>query len=130
MSTDFTPPAQRHRQTSIDAAGTIPPRRVREQERWVYNALRATPMADWELWANRPPHLFDKLSSLHRARIGLLWRSRAAGASPYHPVEATDARRTSPESGKQCVVWQLKLFFRALSYEEWEHKYRKLAREP
>ena len=87
--------------------------------------------ADWQLWRRVQayhPTLFDKLSSLHRARIGLLWRSRAIGATPWHPVEDSGRRNRDPVSGKQTVIWRLKDRYHGMTYDEWARDYRALAK--
>jgi hypothetical protein len=123
------PPAQTHSATSIASSRAMSQSRVQSQERWVYETLRrsATGLSDWQLW-EKAPIIFDKLSSLHRARIGLLWRSRAIGATPWHPVEDSGFRNRDPDSGKQTVVWRIKPRYYAMTYNEWALDYRALAK--
>ena len=85
-------------------------------------------MADWELWDKAPGTRFDKLSSLHRARIGLLWRSRVLGATPWHPVEDSGRRNRDPVSGRQTVVWRIKDRYILTHYDDWARVYRNLAK--
>jgi hypothetical protein len=113
----------------MEAARSIDPKRVRGQERWVYETLRlGRPYADWELWEMAPRHLFDKLSSLHRTRIGLMWRSRSQGITPWHPVEDSLGRVICPDSGKRTVLWQTKEKYLELPYDIWAANYRALAK--
>ena len=72
--------------------------------------------------------IFDKLSSLHRARIGLLWRSRALGATPWHPVEDSGRRKVDPTSNRQTVIWRIKPRYQNLTYDDWARVYRDLAK--
>jgi hypothetical protein len=102
---------------------------VLKQEKWVYETLRRGGAADWQLWEKvQSGTLFDKLSSLRRARIGLMWRSRVLGATPWHPVEDSGQRNKDPNSNKRTVIWQLKQKYHAMPYEAWAHRYRALAR--
>lgn len=126
--TPIDPPSQSHSDTSVNAALSLPRRRVIAQERWVYITLQHGAKADWQSWELAPPAVFDKLSSLRRARIGLYWRSRKLGATPWHPVEDSGRRITCPDSGKPTVIWQLKQRYRGMSYEDWSTQYRNLAR--
>lgn len=104
-------------------------KRVLKQEKWVYETLRRGGKADWQLWETAQiGKLFDKISSLRRARIGLMWRSRAIGATPWHPVEDSKQKNRDPNSNKRTVIWQLKPKYRAMPYEDWAHSYRALAR--
>jgi hypothetical protein len=124
-------PSQSHSATSVESAKSMSRRRVLGQEQWVYETLRKSAgKADWQLWnmAQHLPGLFDKLSSMHRARIGLVWPSRVLGATPWHPVEDSGRRIVCPDSGKQTVVWRIKARYRTMPYDEWAHAYRNLAR--
>ena len=123
------PPSQTHSQTSVWSGRSLSRTRVLRQEKWVYEALRRGGASDWQLWEMvQYGKLFDKLSSLRRARIGLMWRSRALGATPWHPVEDSGQRNKDPNSNKRTVIWQLKQKYRAMPYEGWAHRYRALAR--
>ena len=124
------PPSQSHSATSVASARALSPTRVKSQEKWVYETLRRHPsgLADWQLWGRAPGTLFDKLSSMHRARIGLVWRSRVLGATPWHPVEDSGRRCVDPTSNKQTVVWRLKDKFLGVPYDDWARVYRDLAK--
>lgn len=118
-------PAQTHSDTSMMSARMVSRLRSNAQERWVYEALRAEPKADFEMWALVQGYtLFDKLSSLHRARLGLIWLSRARGATPYHPVEKSGQRHFDHSSNRMCMVWQLKPWARVLTYELWAENFK------
>ena len=125
-------PFQTHSRTS--RAGARKPKRARivAQEGWVYETIRAsdTGLTDWQLWKlAEPTGLFDKLSSLHRARIGLVWVSRSRGATPYHPIANSGTERVDPESGVTCAVWSTKPLYRKMAYPRWVELYKALAHE-
>jgi hypothetical protein len=124
-------PFQSHSKGSRAGARRPRPLRVLAQERWVYETLRPVyGMTDWQLWKiAKPIGLFDKLSSMHRARIGLVWVSRSVGATPYHPIENSGAEIIDPESGVPCTVWRIKPLYRAMPYEQWLERYKRLAHE-
>jgi hypothetical protein len=125
------PPSQSHSDTSISSAQSLPRWRVRSQEKWVYETLRLSRhgLADWQSWVKCQPFgLFDKLSSLRRARIGLVWVSRKIGATPWHPVEDSGQRIVDPNSGKPTTVWRLKSRYWQVPYDNWSAAYRNLAR--
>lgn len=125
------PPSQTHSDTSINASRAMSRRRVLGQERWVYETLRREPpgKADWELWdMAQLIGLFDKLSSLRRARIGLLWPSRVMGATPWHPVEDSGRRNTDPSSNKKTIIWRIKSRYLNMPYAQWAQSYRNLAK--
>jgi hypothetical protein len=132
--TEWEPPSQSHSETSVGSAGRVSRRRVREQERWVYETLRRyypKGLADWELWALvqiERPGLFDQLSSVHRARVGLKWRSRKQGATVWHPVGDSDQKTVNPESGEPQTVRLFKERYLQVPYDEWVEKFRALAK--
>ena len=130
--TPADPPAQTHSDTSVAASRALSRRRMLGQEKWVYETLRlAHPIgkADWELWELAEPlSMFDKLSSLHRARIGLVWRSRVLGATPWHPVEDSGRRNHDPQSTRQTVIWRLKSRYLHMAYDHWLQNFRNLAK--
>jgi hypothetical protein len=87
-------------------------------------------LADWQLWrVAEPTGIFDQLSSMRRARVGLVWVSRSIGATPYHPVEESGAEIADPETGVLCAIWWFKPYFRKVPYETWIEKYKPLAHE-
>lgn len=123
------PPAQTHSVTSVEAALSIPRFRVLGQERWVYETLRTQqPYADWQLWDMAPRTLFEQATSLHRTRIGLYWRSRKEGITPWHPVEDSGRKLRNPFTGRRCVIWQIKDPYLDMPYDIWRDNYRALAR--
>ena len=130
MTTD--PPAQTHSNTSVEAGRALSRRRLLGQERWVYEALRLahpTGKADWELWEIAQTFsMFDKLSSLHRARIGLVWQSRVHGATPWHPVEDSGRSNHDPRSTRRTTIWQLKDRYSQMPYDVWAKTFRSLAK--
>jgi hypothetical protein len=126
-------PSQSHSSTSVEAAEHLDPRRARSQEQWVYETLRCGGKSDWELWdliveQDLTPHPFDQLSSMHRARVGLVWVSRSIEATIWHPVEDSGLRNVNPVSGKETKIWHFKERYREMSYAEWVRDYRTLAR--
>jgi hypothetical protein len=123
------PPSQSHSETSVESSRTLSRKRLVSQERRVYECLRIGGRADWELWELvRNGGLFDKISSMRRARIGLLWRSRKLKATPWHPIEDSGQRNRDPMSNKRTVIWQFKNGYKDIPYEEWAREYRRLAR--
>ena len=130
MTTD--PPSQSHSKTSVDSAKSMSRKRVLDQEKWIYEVLRRSPrgMADWELWdkAKIIGIVFDQKSSVHRARIGLMWVNRGSGATPWHPVENSEMTNICPDSGKSTAIWRIKEQYRDMVYEEWSKAYRNLAK--
>ena len=127
-------PFQSHSKTSQGGAGRPPKARIQAQEKWVYEHLQTyTPrgLADWQLWrfARRHPQLFEQLSSMRRARIGLVWVNRKIGTTPYHPVEDSGEEILDPQSGVLCAIWRIKPLYRGLPYEKWVETYKALARE-
>lgn len=129
MTTD--PPSQTHSDTSVESSRSLSRKRVLSQERWVYEALRRVHpgMADWELW-DRAKYLsfFDQKSSCRRARVGLYWRNRVFGATPWHPVEDSGLRTRDPDTNKRTVIWRIKERYRRTAYDEWASTYRALAK--
>lgn len=131
MPTPMEPPSQSHSDTSIAAAAALPRHRAQGQERWVYERLRRVPsgLADWQLWdLVQPFGIFDQKSSLHRARVGLVWVSRKVGATPWHPVMDSGRRITDPVTARKTTVWQLKAKYLPMPYPQWAQFYRRLAR--
>ena len=127
MSRD--PPAQTHSDTSLAAAGKVKKYRLLGQERWVYETLRRRPMADWQLWelAKNFPELFEQVTSLHRARIGLRWVNEQTGETPWHPV--TDSgRRIMGKYRCATTVWHVKKAYVDMPYDEWAQNFRALAK--
>lgn len=130
------PPSQDHSDTSVAAGESISKYRLRGQEKWIYEKLKqaevADPpgMSDWQLWEATAlfPGLFDKLSSEHRARIGLVWVNRKIGATIWHPVAKSGAENKDPQSGKSTTIWRLKEAYRDMSYDDWALNFRNLAR--
>lgn len=124
------PPFQTHSSTSLGGAGRPGKLKLIAQEKWVYETLQRTSLADYQLWefARHFP-FFDQLSSLRRARIGLLWVSRSVGATPYHPVEDSSRTVINPESDVPCVIWQIKPIYRGMPYDRWLETYKPLARQ-
>jgi hypothetical protein len=74
------------------------------------------------------PGLFDQLSSVHRARVGLKWRSRKQGATVWHPVGDSDQKTVNPESGEPQTVRLFKERYLQVPYDEWVEKFRALAK--
>jgi hypothetical protein len=123
------PPSQTHSDTSVGSARSLSRKRVLSQERWVYETLQRLGKADWELWEMvKLIGIFDKISSLRRARIGLLWPNRRLGATPWHPVEDSGKRNKDPFSNKSTVIWKIKDRYKDMSYEQWAREYRNLAK--
>lgn len=123
------PPSQSHSDTSVGSARELSRKRLLAQERWVYEALQRANKADWELFEMvRHLGIFDQISSLRRARIGLLWRSRALGATPWHPVEDSGQRNKSLYFNRPTVIWRLKERYRDTSYDKWVKEFRNLAK--
>lgn len=125
------PPHQTHSATSVAGAARLSPARANAQERWVYEALRSKPRADWELWrmASFRPDLFDQISSMRRARIGLVWVNRVKGPTPYHPVEDSGSWNVNPESNVESTIWQIKPIYLNLTYDYWMQSYKKLIKQ-
>jgi hypothetical protein len=124
-------PFQSHSKPSRSGAKRPRAKRVLAQEKWTYETLQSVSgLSDWQLWKlAEPTGLFDKLSSMRRARIGLVWVSRSIGATPYHPVEDSGLEITDPASGVACAIWQMKQLYRSVSYEQWLERYKTLAHE-
>lgn len=127
------PPSQTHSDTSVESARALKRERIFNQERIVYETLRQDGLSDWQLWRIIRSHLllrdkFDQISSMRRARIGLLWRSRKLGATPWHPVEDSGRRNVDPQSNKRTVIWKLKKEYIKMTYVDWRRDYRNLAR--
>lgn len=131
----FDLPAQTHSKSSRDGAKHPSKVRVTAQEKWVYETLQqhtepGLGLSDWQLWRlAKPTLLFDQLSSMRRARIGLVWRSRKIGATPYHPVEDSDLKNYNRETDVLCAIWRMKQAFLEMPYERWVEQYKALARE-
>lgn len=106
--------------------------RVHSQERWVYETLRRNHpgLSDWQLWDKACGFvgLFDKETSLHRARIGLRWRSRVLKETSWHPVTDSGRKNVNPASGKKTAIWRVKDRYLKMTYDEWARVYRALAR--
>lgn len=126
------PPSQSHSVTSVASARSLSKARVHSQERWVYETVRRNHpgLSDWQLWDRVQAFvgLFDKETSLHRARIGLRWRSRVLGETPWHPLEDSGRENINPSSGKKTTIWRIKTRYLTLTYDEWARVYRALAR--
>jgi hypothetical protein len=125
-------PFQSHSRSSRRGARKPRAPRVMAQEKWVYETVqsREPGYADFQLWSLiEHSALFDKLSSLHRARIGLVWVNRKIGATPYHPIEDSGAEVLNPETGVLCAVWRMKPLYRKMPYEQWVATYKELAHE-
>lgn len=124
-------PFQTHSRTSRAGARRVPPPRATNQERWVYETLQQSPLADWQLWrlAEERVDLFDQISSMRRARVGLVWVNRKTGPTAYHPVEDSGVANINPDSGVESAIWQIKPFYRGMPYEKWVESYKALARE-
>jgi hypothetical protein len=125
-------PFQRHSRSSRRGAKRPRAPRVTAQERWVYETMqsRESGYADFQLWSLiEHATLFDKLSSLRRARIGLLWVNGQRGPTPYHPIEDSGDEVLNSETGVLCTVWRMKPLYRKMPYEQWVATYKALAHE-
>lgn len=134
MSDDL--PFQTHSDSSHAGARRPSSPRATAQEKWVYETLQQyTPtkhfgLADFQMWRLvEGSELFEQLSSVRRARIGLLWVSRSIGATPYHPVEDSGKRVIDRTTDVACVVWHIKPLYRGMPYETWVARYKALARQ-
>ena len=127
MSTD--PPSQGHSETSVESSRSLSRKRLLSQERWTYEALQKGGRSDWQLWDMvKNTLIFDQKSSLRRARVGLMWRNRTLGATPWHPVEDSGKTNKDPFSNKRTVIWQIKDQYKEMPYDEWFNDYRRLAK--
>lgn len=128
-------PFQRHSRTSRGGSTRPSRERIGQQEKWMYDTLqRATldgvGLADWQGWdIARLGSLFDQKSSYHRARIGLVWRNKWAGATPYHPIKDSGLVIRDPVSNVECTIWCMKEMYLRMPYETWAERYKPLARE-
>jgi hypothetical protein len=132
MADQFDLPFQRHSKTSRGGARRPSRARVTAQEQWVYETLQQISLADFQTWERvqrERPQLFDKLSSVQRARVGLVWVNRQRGVTPYHPVEDSGQVILNPRTGVECAIWQMKLMYRTMPYETWVERYKALAHE-
>jgi hypothetical protein len=126
-------PSQSHSSTSVNSAKSVNERRARAQERWIYESLRRSSKADWELWNEVEENDLEffsrnKHTSGCRARIGLRWVNRVTGETPWHPVEDSGRKIVNPETGEKCQVWQIKEKYRDMPYDKWSKEFRQLAR--
>lgn len=128
---DDSVPFQSHSITSIDSARKVKPRRAKDQERWVYEALRRKPMADWQLrelaWLETGVDIFEQDSSKNRARIGLVWVTQEIGATKWHPVEDSGLM-VKGRYNVATTVWRIKEEYRDMPYDEWRTQFKNLAR--
>ena len=129
------PPSQTHSETSVESGRGLARKRLLGQERFVYETLKQerSGKSDWQLWEIVKYNIFytrvfDQISSLRRARIGLVWQSRTLGATPWHPVEDSGRSNKDPRSNKRTVIWQLKDRYRDMTYEDWTRDFRGLAK--
>jgi hypothetical protein len=125
----FDLPFQSHSRTSRGGARRPTRARVTAQERWVYETLQRTSLADWQLWQRAPSSLFDKITSLQRARVGLVWVNKYIGPTPYHPIEDSGRVIVNPQTTVECTIWWMKPLYRAMPYEDWVERYKTLAHE-
>jgi hypothetical protein len=127
--TDDDVPFQSHSDTSIEAAEKVDPRRARGQERWVYEALRRGPKADWQLYdlvqLDRPG-LFEQHTSCDRARIQLKWICGPQIVTPWHPVEDSGFDIINPKYNSRTTIWRIKEAYRNVPYDDWVAKYKHL----
>lgn len=123
-------PHQSHSSTSRAGARRVSHVRATAQEKWVYETLQRGALADWQAWELASSgSLFDQLSSMRRARIGLVWVSRRIGATPYHPVYDTGLTISDPISNVEAAIWAIKDTYRTMPYETWVQRYKRLAKE-
>jgi hypothetical protein len=102
------------------------------QEKWVYETVqsREPGYADFQLWSLiEHATLFDKLSSVRRARVGLVWVNRQRGATPYHPIEKSGDEVLNPKTGVLCTMWRMKVLYRTMPYEQWVAECKERAHE-